>query len=263
VQQWVPRRCRVSPCLALQAACALIGNLARTHSFSTVLRFAAPVASLCLQRGFLPRGVILSNADLDLLKAFDRNRDGLLDPEELELAQAAFRAFDPNPQPATDSGAAEPSRGPTSALPSGSGEGSVAGGRPPVPSHGRPAAAGERGSGSAAGEPAGVAAAMGYGGRGSTGADSRRGSGGVGATLSDPFSHGAGGGGRAGAGSRPGSGSYGGAPGAAASSLSLAGTSALAPSSSARGSSAGGGAAAGTSGLLPGPGSSFFGPQRR
>jgi hypothetical protein len=39
--------------------------------------------------------VILSSADLDLLKAFDRNKDGHLDPEELELAQAAFLAYDP------------------------------------------------------------------------------------------------------------------------------------------------------------------------
>lgn len=49
-----------------------------------------------VQRGFLPRGVILSNADLDILKAFDRNSDGKLEPEEMELAQAAFMAFDPN-----------------------------------------------------------------------------------------------------------------------------------------------------------------------
>lgn len=47
-------------------------------------------------RGFLPRGVILSNADLDILKAFDGNRDGVLDAEELDLAMAAFNAFDPN-----------------------------------------------------------------------------------------------------------------------------------------------------------------------
>jgi hypothetical protein len=40
--------------------------------------------------------VILSNADLDILKAFDRNQDGKLEPEELELAQAAFRVYDPS-----------------------------------------------------------------------------------------------------------------------------------------------------------------------
>lgn len=45
--------------------------------------------------GFLPRGVILSNSDLDIIKAFDRNKDGILEPEELELAQAAFAAYDP------------------------------------------------------------------------------------------------------------------------------------------------------------------------
>ena len=45
-------------------------------------------------RGFLPRGVITSNADLELLKAFDRNKDGQLEPEEMELARAAFAAFD-------------------------------------------------------------------------------------------------------------------------------------------------------------------------
>lgn len=46
-------------------------------------------------RGFLPRGVITSNADIELLKAFDRNKDGKLDEAEMELAQAAFRAYDP------------------------------------------------------------------------------------------------------------------------------------------------------------------------
>jgi len=45
-------------------------------------------------RGFLPRGVITSNADLELLKAFDRNKDGQLEPEEMDLARAAFAAFD-------------------------------------------------------------------------------------------------------------------------------------------------------------------------
>jgi hypothetical protein len=45
-------------------------------------------------RGYLPRGVITSNADLDLIKAFDRNNDGKLEPEEMELAMAAFNAFD-------------------------------------------------------------------------------------------------------------------------------------------------------------------------
>jgi hypothetical protein len=49
-----------------------------------------------LQRGYLPRGVILSSADLDLIKAFDRNKDGILEPEELELAQMAFKVFDPD-----------------------------------------------------------------------------------------------------------------------------------------------------------------------
>lgn len=46
-------------------------------------------------RGFLPRGVLLSNADLDILKAFDSNRDGVLDADELDLAAAAFKALDP------------------------------------------------------------------------------------------------------------------------------------------------------------------------
>ena len=46
-------------------------------------------------RGFLPRGVITSSADLELLKAFDRNKDGQLEPEEMDLARAAFAAFDP------------------------------------------------------------------------------------------------------------------------------------------------------------------------
>jgi len=46
-------------------------------------------------RGFLPRGVITSNADLDILKAFDGNRDGVLSEAEMDLAQAAFRAYDP------------------------------------------------------------------------------------------------------------------------------------------------------------------------
>ena len=52
-------------------------------------------ACLLLQRGGgVPRGVILSQADLDLLKAFDRDGDGHLQPAEMELAQAAFKAYD-------------------------------------------------------------------------------------------------------------------------------------------------------------------------
>jgi hypothetical protein len=47
-------------------------------------------------RGFLPRGVILSSDDLDILKAFDRDGDGRLDADEMDLAQAAFAAFDPS-----------------------------------------------------------------------------------------------------------------------------------------------------------------------
>ena len=46
-------------------------------------------------RGFLPRGVITSNDDLDILKAFDANKDGVLSDAEMDLAQAAFRAYDP------------------------------------------------------------------------------------------------------------------------------------------------------------------------
>lgn len=48
-------------------------------------------------RGFLPRGVILSSEDLEILKAFDRDGDGRLSADEMELAQAAFNAYDPNP----------------------------------------------------------------------------------------------------------------------------------------------------------------------
>jgi hypothetical protein len=83
-----------------------------------------------VQRGFLPRGVLLSNEDLAILKAFDKNKDGKLEPEEMELAKAAFRAFDPSkdarapaaapraaaPAPASGHGAtmsAMTSRGPT------------------------------------------------------------------------------------------------------------------------------------------------------
>lgn len=46
-------------------------------------------------RGFLPRGVFMTPADLELLKAFDSDKDGVLSNEEMELAQAAFRAYDP------------------------------------------------------------------------------------------------------------------------------------------------------------------------
>ena len=46
-------------------------------------------------RGFLPRGVIVSPADLEILKAFDGNKDGELNAEEMALAQAAFQAFAP------------------------------------------------------------------------------------------------------------------------------------------------------------------------
>lgn len=46
-------------------------------------------------RGFLPRGVFMTPADLELLKAFDSDKDGVLSGEEMELAQAAFRAYDP------------------------------------------------------------------------------------------------------------------------------------------------------------------------
>ena len=46
-------------------------------------------------RGFLPRGVITSNADLEILKAFDGNKDGFLSDAEMDLAQAAFAAYDP------------------------------------------------------------------------------------------------------------------------------------------------------------------------
>lgn len=54
-----------------------------------------PLLPLLLQRGGgVPRGVILSQADLDLLKAFDRDGDGHLQPAEMELAQAAFKAYD-------------------------------------------------------------------------------------------------------------------------------------------------------------------------
>ncbi len=49
-------------------------------------------------RGFLPRGVITSNADLEILKAFDGNKDGVLSEMEMDLAQAAFAAYDPNAQ---------------------------------------------------------------------------------------------------------------------------------------------------------------------
>ncbi len=54
----------------------------------------------------MPRGVILSQADVDLIKAFDRNKDGLLDASEMDLAQAAFKAL--------DRGAAPPPPGPGS-----------------------------------------------------------------------------------------------------------------------------------------------------
>jgi len=46
-------------------------------------------------RGFLPRGVFSSPADLEILKAFDGNKDGRLSPDEMDLAQAAFEAWDP------------------------------------------------------------------------------------------------------------------------------------------------------------------------
>jgi len=59
-------------------------------------------------RGFLPRGVIVSPADLDILKAFDGNKDGVLEPEEMALAQAAFEAWDPG---AVQGGGDSPSNG--------------------------------------------------------------------------------------------------------------------------------------------------------
>ena len=53
-----------------------------------------PCAALVslVQRGHLPRGVLLSQSDVRLIKAFDRDGDGVLTPDEMELAQAAFRA---------------------------------------------------------------------------------------------------------------------------------------------------------------------------
>ena len=43
-------------------------------------------------RGHLPRGVLHSQDDLLLLKAFDRDGDGVLNVNELELAAVAFKA---------------------------------------------------------------------------------------------------------------------------------------------------------------------------
>jgi len=45
-----------------------------------------------MQRGNLPRGVLMCQEDAELLKAFDGDGDGLLTPGELELATAAFDA---------------------------------------------------------------------------------------------------------------------------------------------------------------------------
>ena len=56
-------------------------------------------------RGFLPRGVIASPQDLAILKAFDGNKDGILTPDEMDLARAAFAAYDPG---AAAGGAARP-----------------------------------------------------------------------------------------------------------------------------------------------------------
>jgi hypothetical protein len=44
------------------------------------------------QRGHMPRGVVLSQDDLSLIKAFDGDGDGVLSEKEMDLAQAAFRA---------------------------------------------------------------------------------------------------------------------------------------------------------------------------
>jgi hypothetical protein len=51
-----------------------------------------PYIAPMLQRGHLPRGVVLSQDDLSLIKAFDRDGDGVLSEKEMDLAQAAFRA---------------------------------------------------------------------------------------------------------------------------------------------------------------------------
>ena len=81
-------------------------------------------------RGFLPRGVFASPADLEILKAFDGNRDGRLSPEEMELAQAAFEAWDPG---AAAAGAGNGGKG------AAAGGGGGGGGAPPR--HPAPAAA--------------------------------------------------------------------------------------------------------------------------
>jgi hypothetical protein len=67
-------------------------------------------------RGYLPRGVITSNEDLEILKAFDGNKDGVLSDAEMELAQAAFAAFDPGAAADKKGGAAEAAPVPALAL---------------------------------------------------------------------------------------------------------------------------------------------------
>jgi hypothetical protein len=68
-------------------------------------------ATRCVQRGgAVPRGVLLSQADVDLIKAFDRDRDGRLDAAEMDLAQAAFKAFDRGATGAVASAATVPRR---------------------------------------------------------------------------------------------------------------------------------------------------------
>ncbi len=81
--------------------------------------------------------MILSSADLDLIKMFDRNKDGVLEPEELEMAQVAFRVLDPEAQAGATGGddyGYEGAGFPPSSSSSSSATGYGAGAAAPVPS---------------------------------------------------------------------------------------------------------------------------------
>lgn len=65
---------------------------AAAQAHATHCPLGTPPAPHPQRGGLLPRGVLLSQDDVALLKAFDGDGDGSLSACEMDLAQAAFNA---------------------------------------------------------------------------------------------------------------------------------------------------------------------------